>query len=329
MTTTLRPILATLCALLCAWQACAADPAAAATVDTQAPARKAVLVTGASTGIGRNMVDALTKAGYFVYAGARKAADLEALGKLEHVEALKLDVTVQADVDAALATVQARGRGLYGLANNAGIAVIGPLIELDEAELRDQFEVNVIGVQRVTRAFAPLLIESKGRIVTTGSIAGTLAGKLAGPYSMSKHAVEAFTDSLAAEMERFGVGVSVIEPGNYKSDISLAVTRRLESHGLNPDKSRYAEEWKAMLARPKDRSQFGEPDAVSAALVHALGAAAPQRRYMVVPNAREAEMTVRKSLEKTVQLNANQPYAYDREGLIKLLDELLAAQPKP
>jgi len=295
---------------------------------SQPPARKAVLVTGASTGIGRNMVDALTKAGYFVYAGARKPQDLEALGKLEHVEALKLDVTSQADVDAARDTVRERGRGLHGLVNNAGIAAIGPLIEIAESELRDQFEVNVIGVHRVTRAFAPLLIEGKGRIVTTGSISGTLAGKLSGPYAMSKHAVEAFTDALAAEMEKFGVGVSVIEPGNYKSDITLAAARRVESQGQDLSKSLYAEEWKGFLARPKDRSNFGDPDAVSAALVHALGDAAPQRRYMVVPNEREAQITVRKSLEKTVQMNENQPYAYDREGLVKLLDELLAAQPK-
>ena len=296
--------------------------------DAKAPdaARKAVLVTGASTGIGRNMVETLAKNGWFVYAGARKPKDLEALDAIPNVEALKLDVTVQADVDAAVARVKERGRGLYGLVNNAGIAVIGPLIELEEGDLRDQLEVNVMGPYRVTRAFAPMLIESRGRVVTTGSISGTLAGKMGGAYSISKHAVEAYTDSLAAEMEKFGVGVSVIEPGNYKSDIFAAVSKRLESRDFDPEKSRYAEEWKTMLARPKDRAQYPEPDAVSAALLRALGDK-PQRRYMVVPNQREAEITVRKSLEKTVQLNARQPYAYDRDALVKMLDEVLAANP--
>ena len=289
--------------------------------------RKAVLVTGASTGIGRNMVETLAKNGWFVYAGARKPKDLEALSAIPNVQGVKLDVTVQADVDAAVATVRKGGRGLHGLVNNAGIAVIGPLIEVEEADLRDQLEVNVMGPYRVTRAFAPLIIEAKGRIVTTGSISGTLANRMLGPYAMSKHAVEAYTDALAVEMERFGVGVSVIEPGNYKSDIFMAVAKRLESRDFDAAKSRYPEEWKAYNERPKDRAQFPEPDAVSAALMHALGDAKPQRRYMVVPNQREAEITVRKSLEKTVQLNAKQPYAYDREALIKMLDEVLAANP--
>ena len=303
-------------------------PAQALGAEAKAPdaGRKAVLVTGASTGIGRNMVETLAKNGWFVYAGARKPKDLEALNASPNVEALKLDVTVQADVDAAVAKVRERGRGLYGLVNNAGIAVIGPLIELEEGDLRDQLEVNVMGPYRVTRAFAPMLIESRGRVVTTGSISGTLAGKLFGAYAISKHAVEAYTDSLAAEMEKFGVGVSVIEPGNYKSDIFMAVSKRLESHDFDPAKSRFAEEWKSYLARPKERTQFPEPDAVSAALLHALGDK-PQRRYMVVPIQREAEITVRKSLEKTVQLNAKQPYAYDRDALVKMLDELLAANP--
>jgi NAD(P)-dependent dehydrogenase (short-subunit alcohol dehydrogenase family) len=310
--------------VLAVGQCAAADDTKPAGADAK---RKAVLVTGASTGIGRNMVETLAKNGYFVYAGARKPKDLEALNAIPNVEGVKLDVTVQADIDAAVETVRKGGRGLHGLVNNAGIAVIGPLIEVEEADLRDQLEVNVMGPYRVTRAFAPLIIEGKGRIVTTGSISGTLAGRMLGPYAMSKHAVEAYTDALAAEMEKFGVGVSVLEPGNYKSDIFMAVGKRLESREFDPAKSRYAEEWKTSLARPKDRAQYPEPDAVSAALMHALGDPKPQRRYMVVPIQREAEITVRKSLEKTVQLNAKQAFAYDREALIKMLDEVLAANP--
>ena len=190
--------------------------------------------------------------------------------------------------------------------------------------MRFVMDVNLFGPWRVTRAFAPLLIESKGRITTIGSISGTGSGTLFGPYSMSKHAVEAFTDSLALEMQKFGVSVSVIEPGNFKSDIAMSVRSRMQQRGQTTEGSRYQEEFQRILASPADRSNFSEPDAVSAAVKLALFDPQPQRRYMVVPSQREAEITIRKAIEEMVQLNQNQAYSYDRDALIKMLDEALA-----
>jgi NADPH:quinone reductase-like Zn-dependent oxidoreductase len=100
--------------------------------DAQPAVRRAVLVTGASSGIGRKTTELLAQHGFFVFAGARKPEDLEALGKLANVQAVPLDVTVQGQVDEAVATVRAAGRGLFAVINNAGIAVLGPLLELDE-----------------------------------------------------------------------------------------------------------------------------------------------------------------------------------------------------
>ena len=97
--------------------------------------QKAVLVTGASTGIGRNIAERLASEGYFVYAGARKEKDLEELNQIENVQSIRLDVTVQEEIDAAVATVTDAGRGLYGVVNNAGVAVIGPMIEVKEDDL--------------------------------------------------------------------------------------------------------------------------------------------------------------------------------------------------
>ena len=199
--------------------------------DTKPQARKAVLITGASTGLGRAMAELLASKGHFVYAGARKDKDIAELNTIENVEAVRLDVTKQEDIDAAVKTITEAGRGLYGLVNNAGVAVIAPLVEVDEEDFDFQMDVNLYGPYRVTKAFAPLIIESKGRITTTGSISGILSGTLFGPYSMSKHAMEAFTDSLAAEMERFEVKVSVIEPGNYQSDIGKNIARRMKARG--------------------------------------------------------------------------------------------------
>src|SRR5690349_4223976 len=187
----------------------------------QAPASapKAVLVTGASTGIGHEITQRLAAAGYFVYAGARKDADLAALNAIPNVQAIRLDVTKQPDIDAAVAMVTKAGRGLYGLVNNAGVASVGPMASMSMDEIDLTLQVNVYGPVRVTRAFLPLLIESKGRITTIGSISGVLASKDLNAYAMSKHAMEAFTDSLAGELAPKGVTVNIVEPGNFNSEI--------------------------------------------------------------------------------------------------------------
>ncbi|MGK2927765.1 MAG: SDR family NAD(P)-dependent oxidoreductase, partial [Lysobacterales bacterium] len=130
----------------------------AADSDMQENAKKAVLVTGASSGIGRRVTELLAAQGYFVYAGARSQQDLDALDALENVEAVRLDVTVQDEIDAAVETVRKGGRGLYGVVNNAGVFTGGPLIETDIGELQWLFDVNVYGAYRVTQAFAPLII---------------------------------------------------------------------------------------------------------------------------------------------------------------------------
>ncbi len=193
----------------------------------QHDAQKAVLVTGASTGIGREIAETLAENGFFVYAGARKQKDLDALNAIDNIKSVRLDVTQQDEIDAAVETVRAGGKGLYGLVNNAGVYIGGPLIDVDIEEVKWLMDVNVFGVYRVTQAFAPMIIESKGRITTIGSISGTLSGRFSGPYSMSKHAIEAFTDSLATEMQKFDVHVSVIEPGNYNSEISNTALQRM------------------------------------------------------------------------------------------------------
>jgi NAD(P)-dependent dehydrogenase (short-subunit alcohol dehydrogenase family) len=203
--------------------------------------QKAVLITGASSGIGRNMAETLAREGYYVYAGARKQADIDALSAIDNITGIQLDVNEQEEIDAAVEFVRAQGRGLYGLVNNAGVAIIAPLIEVDEDDLFFQMNVNVFGPYRVTKAFAPLIIASKGRITTTGSISGILSGTLFGPYSMSKHAIEAYTDSLAREMHKFDVQVSVIEPGNYKSSIVDSLIRRMQSRGQRFEDSLYRE----------------------------------------------------------------------------------------
>lgn len=296
----------------------------AAAQDAAVPvAQRAVLVTGATTGIGRATAELLAKNGFFVYAGARKDKDLQELSAIPNMQGIRLDVTKQDEIDAAVKTVRDAGRGLYALVNNAGVAVVAPMIELREQDLQFQFAVNVFGPYRVTKAFAPLLIDSKGRVATTGSISGVLTWSMGGAYTMSKHAVEAFSETLALELAPFGVSVSVIEPGNYRSEIMTNMQQRLLDAGYTGAGSRYEKQMTRLLGSPMDRAQYKEPDEVAAAFLHALTAPQPKSHYMVVPNQREAEMTIKAAIARVVELNRDQPYAYDREGLIKLLDEAL------
>ncbi|MBT8477377.1 MAG: SDR family NAD(P)-dependent oxidoreductase [Gemmatimonadetes bacterium] len=286
----------------------------------------AVLVTGTSSGIGLRMTEVLSENGFFVYAGARKAEDLARLDAMENVKAVRLDVTIQSEIDEAVALVEEEGRGLFGLINNAGVAVMGPLIEMPEADLDFQLDVNLFGPYRVTKAFADLLIESEGRVLTTSSIAGIATGPFTGAYSMSKHGVEAYTDALAAEMERFGVAVAVVEPGNYKSRILASMVERMEALGYSAEGSRWGS-MRDMITGPLDRSQYDEPDDVAMAALHFLTNESPKRRYMVVPNQFEADLTIRQAFRELAQLNQDHAFSHSREELVEMLDEALTEAP--
>lgn len=290
--------------------------------------RKAVLVTGASSGIGLMTARHLADNGYFVYAGARKQSDMDALNKITNVMAVRLDVTIDEDIDNTVALIESEGRGLWGIVNNAGVNVIDPLIEADESDLQFLFDVNVYGVFRVTKAFAPMVIESKGRIVNISSIAGTLSGGLDGygMYVMSKHALEAYTDQLAWEMRKFGVRVSAIAPGNFESQIGESRCKRMLRNQAKKNYAYYQEEMDYYL--DSCRKRLGDSDAaagpspepVATAVQHALSADKPKEHYLVVAVAGEARITVGKAMEELVHLNHDQPYELSREDLIKLLD---------
>ncbi len=286
--------------------------------------QKAVLITGASTGNGRMLAETLAAKGYFVYAGARKEKDLKALNSIKNVQSIKLDVTIQSEIDQAVKVITNSGTGLYALVNNAGVGLMAPLIEAEENDINFIFDVNVFGPYRLAKAFAPLLIKSKGRIVNIGSIAGFQTGPFYGPYSMTKHALEAFTDALAIEMEKFGVKVSIVDPGGFNSNIGKNIYNRLKAKGMDFEKSLYTEEWKSnWILSGGDLSSMNGPEMIVERTEHALFDKNPQQRYMVVGDPGRADRTMRALLQRMLQLNSNQKFSYDREGLIKLLDEEL------
>ena len=296
----------------------------AGTLGSQAAPKDAdaVVVTGAGSGIGRKITERLAARGIFVYAGTRTAQERTELNAIANVQAIQLDVTSAADIARAVATVSGGGHRLRGIVNNAGVASVTPLIEADEKELDLVLGVNLYGPFRITKAFAPLLIESKGRVVNISSLNGIVASPMLGVYSMSKHGVEAFSDALAAELARFGVRVSMIEPGNYGTEIGKNLMARLDTAKLSA--SRFEPQLRSTIAAMSAFGNNPAPDAVADAVYDALTSETPKMRYLVVPVAGQATIVFRKLMEEIVQLNEQQPFSLDRDVLVKMLDDAIA-----
>jgi len=190
---------------------------------------KSVVVTGVSTGIGLGIAKYLLSRGIAVFGSVRSERDAERL-QCEMCPGLKplvFDVTDEAAIRKAAEKVRRDlgGVRLYGLINNAGIAVAGPLLELPTPELRQQLEINVLGPLSVARAFAPLMrtwplqMERPGRIINISSIASRLAPPFLGPYAMSKGALDVMSESLRRELMIFGIDVIIVAPGNIATPI--------------------------------------------------------------------------------------------------------------
>lgn len=184
---------------------------------------RAVVITGASTGIGAACALHLDRLGFIIFAGVRKPEDGAILqqSSSERLIPILVDVTDQPSIQRSLAIVSERcgSSGLYGLVNNAGIAVPAPLEGIPIPDLRRQLEVNVIGQVAVTQAFLPLIRQARGRIINMGSIAGRSTIPMMGAYSASKFALEAMTDALRLEVQQWGIQVSIIEPGAITTPI--------------------------------------------------------------------------------------------------------------
>lgn len=291
------------------------------------PAQKAVLITGASSGLGRVMAETMAAKGHFVYAGARKDEDLAELDTIENIQAVRLDVNQQDQIDAAVKTIREAGRGLYGLVNNAGVVVVSPLIDIDEEDFHFQMNANIYGVYRVTKAFAPLIIESKGRISVIGSISGTLSDATWGPYSMTKHAMEAFADALADEMKQFDVKVSLIEPGAYRSSIGKSAIERMEQQNQSAADTPFEEQMTESINWLNHfEKDAGDPTEVAEVVMKSLFDDRPKPRYMVVPSQEQAYWTINRAIERMVEQNSDQKFSYDRAELIEMLDAALAKQ---
>jgi NAD(P)-dependent dehydrogenase (short-subunit alcohol dehydrogenase family) len=254
----------------------------------------AIVVTGASSGIGQTTVLALAREGWYVFGGVRGARDVAHLAALagavglgELVQPILLDVTDGAQLIAAqelvTLTLSARSLRLQGLINNAGIAVGGPLEEVPLARLREIMAVNVVGVVAVTQAFLPLLRSGRGRIVNISSVSGRIAAPFLGPYAASKFALEALSDALRVEVRPWGMCVILIEPGPINTSIWEKTTSAASADrvGLD-DTSPYAAAIPRVQAAIERSARRGMPaERVAAVIITALTTPRPRARYLL------------------------------------------------
>jgi NAD(P)-dependent dehydrogenase (short-subunit alcohol dehydrogenase family) len=248
-----------------------------------------VLITGATDGLGRAAALLLAERGYRVFAAGRspeKRAQLEALAREKKLplQTLHLDVCDAQSVEQGVADVLAKAGAIDVLINNAGVVIVATVEEMSMADWRSQFETNVFGLIRVTQAVLPQMRERrKGRIVMLSSVAGLVTPPTYGPYSATKHAVEAISNALRHELYPFGIATVLIEPGYIVTGIQQASAELSKAYLENRDAGPYASiHGKSRSARNAARGSSGTtPEDCARVILRAVEAKHPKARYGV------------------------------------------------
>jgi len=292
---------------------------------------KGILVTGASSGIGLDITKVLANLGHYVYATYRKESDYHHLKEIDNVKPIKLDVRHHESMKQVKEKIIKDGHGLYGLVNNAGVGGLGLYSTWTSEELNDIFTVNVYGPVNLVNIMLPLLLEDGGRVVNIGSQGGMITKKYFGPYSMTKHALEAYTDSLDDELKSYGVRVSVVQPGGIISKIGENSMDEIVTR-FKRASDPFTEEANSVLqsfanptpvdenAEEKETNRkMSNPSIVSEAVVEALFSEKPKQRYLVGTKW-EGERVLNRLLRKIVEVNDNPVHSYSRDKLVEMLD---------
>jgi NAD(P)-dependent dehydrogenase (short-subunit alcohol dehydrogenase family) len=255
---------------------------------------KSVVITGASRGIGRTAALLLERSGFKVFAGVRRPEDGEQLVRKSkgNIFPIVIDVTKQDTIDSAAFQITGivKDFGLWGLVNNAGIAVAGPMEFMPMERIREQFDINFFGQISVTQKFLPLIRQGKGRIVNISSKEGILSMPLVGPYCASKFALEAFSDTLRLELKQWNIPVAIIQPGTIATQIIEQSISSAEE--CVRDLPRHAGELydECFIAARKTAAKVLKaaipPDKVARTILKALTDKKPKSRYTVGIDAR-------------------------------------------
>jgi NAD(P)-dependent dehydrogenase (short-subunit alcohol dehydrogenase family) len=248
---------------------------------------RSVLVTGASTGIGRATALRLDGSGWKVFAGLRKEKDADGLRAeaSPNLVPVILDVTEPEQIAAAAERIDRESDGgLQGLVNNAGVAVPGPLETIPLDDLRHQLEVNLVAYVAVTQAMLPQIRRAEGRVVFLASIGGRIAFPFGGPYHASKFATEAIGDVFRQELRPWGIEVAIIEPGSIDTPIwergqEKADEVEAKSPQTNLLYGAAIDRFRKVIEETAERGI--PPEKVAKAIAHALESKRPKTRYLV------------------------------------------------
>ena len=255
------------------------------------PTGKSVLVTGATSGLGRAAAIYLAERGYRVFAAGRSAerrAALQATSRERQLAltTLEMDVRDDGSVDGAMAQIAAAGASIDVLINNAGVAYVAPVEEIRIADLREQFEINIFGAVRVAQRVLPnMRARGQGRIINMSSMAGRLALPLFGAYSGSKFALEGMTDALRLEVYPFGIDVVLIEPGYIPTAMEQTAMELGNSYHETLKHGPYANVYRGFV-RAWRRGTSGTrttPEDCARVILRAVRETPPRTRYTVTP----------------------------------------------
>ena len=254
--------------------------------------QQAVFITGGAGGLGGATAKYLGEQGWRVFAADCVAEALERIGKERNVTPIHVDVTDAASVQAAARSVARRVDGLDGVVNFAGILTVGSLIEISEEALRRVLDVNVMGTFRVNRTLFPLVLARKGRIVNVSSETGWQTGMpFNGPYGISKHAIEAYSDSLRRELMFLGVPVIKIQPGPFKTEMVAGIERQFSRAAK--ESSHFGKLLRTLTRMTLAEQRKAHDPLLIAKTVHvALTAHSPAAAYSVKPDPARVAMNL-------------------------------------
>lgn len=241
-----------------------------------------ILVTGASSGMGKETAKRLLRDGHTVYVAARRLEqmqDLQAMGAI----ALKMDITLDDDIVAAVRTITAGHGGVDVLVNNAGFGMYGSVEETSISDARYQFEVNLFGLARLTQLLLPAMRQrGAGKIINLSSMGGKIYTPLGAWYHATKHAIEGWSDCLRIELAPFGIDVVIIEPGIIATEFgNVLLDPMLKRSGQGPYKALAQGIAKGTRDSYSKPGAASSPKVVTDAIVKAIAAKRPQTRYAV------------------------------------------------
>lgn len=243
---------------------------------------KTILVTGASSGIGKSIARQLANEGYTVYAAARRLEQMEDLSTLG-VKTLKMDITVKADIERVVDTISKESGGIDCLVNNAGYAIYGAVEDTSIEDARRQFEVNLFGLASITQKVLPYMRSKKaGTIINMSSMGGKIYTPLGAWYHATKHALEGWSDCLRLELAPFNIDVVIIEPGGIKTEFGDVMSAPMLERSGNTAYSKLAHTIAKSTADiyGEGNSKASDPQVIADLVSEALKASKPKTRYV-------------------------------------------------